>query len=365
MSGDGVFVERRERREPAEVVVITGASAGVGRAVARRFASEGARIALIARGEDGLVGAKSDVEKLGGQGLILQGDVADPDFLESACARAEEHLGPVDIWINNATTSVFSQVKNMTAEEFRRVTEVTYLGYVYGTLSILRRMLPRNRGTIVQVGSALAYRAIPLQSAYCAAKHAIEGFTESLRVELMHEGSDVHLTMVHLPAVNTPQFEWNKSRMPGHPQPVPPIFQPEVVAEGIHYAAHQRRRELMVGFPTLKAVYGNKIAPGYADSVLARTGFESQQMSQPVDPDRPDNLWNPVPGDRGAHGRFDDRSSDFSPQLWMNMNRSWVALGGLLLAGALGAAASMRRSGTGNVSFGNTRGCITPAETEP
>ena len=340
MSGDGVFVSRRERRDPPEVVVITGASAGVGRAVARRFAAEGAKVGLIARGVEGLEGAKRDVENLGGQALILQGDVADAAFMKEAAQRAEAELGPVDIWVNNATTSVFSPVKDMEPDEFKRVTEVAYLGSVNGTLSVLPHMLQRNRGTIVQVGSALAFRGIPLQAAYCGAKHAMEGFTESLRVELLHSASDVHVTMVHLPAVNTPQFGWNKTRLPGHPQPVPPIFQPEVVAEAIHFAAHARRRAVMVGWPTLKAVYGNRIVPWYADWVLARTGFDSQQMDEPVGPDRRNNLWEPVPEDRGAHGRFDERSSEFSQQLWLNMNRGWVALGGLLIAGAIGYVAS-------------------------
>lgn len=348
MSGDGVWVERRPARTPPEVVVVTGASAGVGRAVVRRFAAEGARVGLIARGIEGLQGARSDVDKLGGQALILPGDVADSGFVEEAATRVEEQFGPIDIWINNATTSVFSPIKEMTADEFRRVTEVTYLGVVHGTLAALRRMIPRNRGTILQVGSALSYRAIPLQSAYCAAKHAIQGFTESLRVELMHDKSDIHVTMVHLPAVNTPQFDWNKTRLPKHPQPVPPIYQPEVMAEAIHYAAHERRREVMVGYPTVKAVYGNRIAPWYADRKLAKMGYNAQQTSEPVAPDRPHNLWEPVEGDRGAHGRFDDQSKAFSPQLWLNMNRGWVALGGILLAGSAlalsGAGTRARRA---------------------
>lgn len=342
MAGDGALVQRRERRNPPEVVVITGASAGVGRAVARRFASEGALVGLIARGADGLDGARQDVESLGGRALVLQGDVADPAFLAEAAERAERELGPIDIWVNNATTSVFSPVKEMNADEFRRVTEVTYLGVVNGTLSVLPHMLRRNRGTIVQVGSALAFRGIPLQAAYCGAKHAIQGFTESLRVELMHDGSDVHVTMVHLPAVNTPQFEWNKTRLPRHPQPVPPIYQPEVMAEAIHFAAHSHRREMMVGMPTLKAVYGNRIAPWYADWELARMGYDSQQMDEPVQPDRPNNLWEPVAGDHGAHGRFDERSSYSSPQLWLNMNRNWVAIGALITAGAISYAVSRK-----------------------
>jgi NAD(P)-dependent dehydrogenase (short-subunit alcohol dehydrogenase family) len=344
MDSDGVYIQMRESRNPPEVVVITGASAGVGRAVTRRFAAEGAHIALIARGREGLEGARADVEKLGGRALILQGDVADAEFMDNAAAQAEQHLGPIDIWINNATTSVFSPIRQMTGDEFSRVTEVTYLGYVYGSQAALRRMQPRNRGTIVQVGSALSYRAIPLQAAYCAAKHAIQGFTESLRVELMHDGSAVHVTMVHLPAINTPQFEWNKTRLPGHPQPVPPIFQPEVAAEAIHFAAHRQRREVMVGFPTLKAVYGNRIASWYADRQLARMGYESQQMSEPVRADRQHNLWEPVPGDHGAHGRFDNVATDFSPQLWLSMNRTILALGGLLLAGACAVAVGNRES---------------------
>ena len=347
MEIDNVQLDRRTARTPPEVVVVTGASAGVGRAVARRFASEGACVGLVARGARGLEGAQQDVEKLGGKALILQGDVSDAAFLDDAAARVEEAFGPIDIWVNNATTSVFSPVKEMTAEEFRRVTEVTYLGYVYGSQAALKRMLPRNRGTIVQVGSALSFRGIPLQAAYCGAKHAIQGFTESLRVELMHDESDVHVTMVHLPAVNTPQFEWNKTRLPRHPQPVPPIFQPEVVAEAIHYAAHARRNEILVGFPTLKAVYGNRLAPWLADWQLARMGYESQQIpDQPVAPDRKNNLWEPADGevDHGAHGRFDDAASDFSPQLWMNMNRAWLGFGALLLTAAAGVALSRRRS---------------------
>jgi NAD(P)-dependent dehydrogenase (short-subunit alcohol dehydrogenase family) len=343
MEGDenlALLRKPQESRQP-QVVVVTGASAGVGRAVARRFAQEGAHVGLIARGTDGLNGALRDVENLGGQGLTLPLDVADASAVERAAEQVQERFGEIDIWINNATVTVFSRVWDMTPEEFKRVTEVTYLGVVYGTLSALKRMLPRNRGVIVQVGSALAYRAIPLQSAYCAGKHAIEGFTESLRTELMHDNKNVHVTMVQLPALNTPQFDWNKSRMPNQPQPVPPIYQPEVAAEAIYFAAHSRRREISVGYPTLKAIYGNKVAPWYADKVLAETGFESQQADQPVMPDRPNNLWEPLPGDHGAHGRFDDRSKYFSTALWANMHRGILAAGGLVLAGA--AALSMAR----------------------
>lgn len=338
-----IAVKRRHARDgKPEVVVVTGASAGVGRAVVRRFAQEGAHIGLLARGRDGLEGARRDVEELGGRAIVCQTDVADADAVERAAARVEEEFGEIDIWINNATTSVFSPVKQMTADEFKRVTEVTYLGVVYGTLSALRRMLPRNRGVIVQVGSALAYRAIPLQAAYCGAKHAIQGFTESLRTELIHDESSVHVTMVNLPALNTPQFSWNKSRLPNHPQPVPPIFQPEVAAEAIYFAAHGRRREMSVGVPTVIAIYGNKIAPGLGDQYLGSQGYESQQTDEPVDPNRPNNLWEPVAGDRGAHGIFDDRSYSFSPQSWANMNRRWLALAGVAAGMAFGSALWMR-----------------------
>ena len=264
----------------------------------------------------------------------LQADVAEADAVDNAAEHAERELGPIDIWVNNATTTVFSRIREMTAEEFRRVTEVAYLGYVHGTLSALKRMLPRDRGTVVQVGSALAYRAIPLQSAYCAAKHAIQGFTESLRCELMHDGSHVRVTMVHMPALNTPQFGWNRTRMPRHPQPVPPIYQPELAAEAVYYAAFHDRVEMAVGWPTVAAVYGNRIAPRLLDRQLARTGFDSQQTDGPVQPGRPDNLWEPLPGDRGAHGAFDDRSWSFSPQFWANKNRKWLMLGACLVGSA-------------------------------
>src|SRR5881296_472072 len=271
-------------------VVITGASAGVGRAAVRKFARHGARIGLLARGVDGLTAAQREVEKLGGEALVIPTDVANAEQVEAAAARVEAELGEIDIWINNAMTSVFSPIKQMTAEEFRRVTEVTYLGYVYGTLAALKRMLPRDRGVIVQVGSALAYRGIPLQAAYCAAKHAIQGFTESLHCELLHDGSHVHVSMVHLPAMNTPQFGWVKSRLPRKAQPVPPIFQPEVAAEAIVWASSQRRREISVGEPTLAAIWIDKFASGLFDRYLAHTGYDSQQTGQPADPNRRDNL---------------------------------------------------------------------------
>ena len=320
-----------------EVVVITGASAGVGRATAWAFAREGAHIGLLARGRDGLEGARRDVEELGSRALVLPTDVANAEAVERAAEAVEREFGPIDIWINNAMVSVFSPVKAMKPEEYRRVTEVTYLGVVYGTLAALKRMLPRDRGVIVQVGSALAYRGIPLQSAYCAAKHAIQGFNDSLRSELIHDKSNVRVTMVQLPAMNTPQFSWVKSRLPNKPQPVPPIYQPEVGAEAVLFAAHNERREMYVGYPTVEAIIGDKIAPGFADWYLARNGYEAQQTDEPVEPDRRDNLWEPVPGDHGAHGTFDDRANASSPQLWANMNRSWLAIAGAGLAGfALG-----------------------------
>jgi len=320
-----------------EVVVITGASAGLGRAAVREFAKHGASIGLIARGTDGLQEARREVEAAGGRALVLALDVANAADVEAAAERVESTLGPIDIWVNNAMTSVFSPIKEMTAEEFKRVTEVTYLGYVYGSLAALKRMLPRDRGTIVHVGSALAYRSIPLQSAYCAAKHAVLGFFASLRTELLHDGSNVKTTMVQMPALNTPQFGWVKSRLPRKAQPVPPIFQPEVAARAIYYAAHHpERREYYVALSTVKAVFGNKLAPGFADHYLAHGGYDSQQQDVREDPNRPNNLWRPVPGDHGAHGTFDERASSFSMESWLEMNRKWLGAGlGLLAAGLL------------------------------
>jgi len=318
--------------EGAEVVVITGASAGAGRAAARKFARHGASIGLLARGLDGLAAARSEVEKLGGKALVVPVDVANADQIEAAAAQVESEFGPIDIWINNAMTSVFSPIKEMTAEEFRRVTEVTYLGYVYGTLAALKRMLPRDYGVIVQVGSALAYRGIPLQSAYCAAKHAVQGFCDSLRCELLHDKSGVRLTMVQLPALNTPQFGWVKSRLPRKAQPVPPIFQPEVAAEAICFAAHNPRREFYVGAPSVAVITTNHFVPGLLDHYLARSGYDSQQYDGAEDPNRPENLWQPVSGDHGAHGVFDARARNWSPQLWTSEHRTGVAIAVLALA---------------------------------
>jgi NAD(P)-dependent dehydrogenase (short-subunit alcohol dehydrogenase family) len=296
-------------------VVITGASAGVGRATARLFAERGAGVGLIARGREGLDGARRDVEALGAQAVVLPADVGDPDQVEAAAATAEAELGPIDVWVNNAMVTMLAPLDDIDAGEFRRVTETTYLGTVHGTMSALHRMKRRDRGTIVQVGSALAYRGIPLQSAYCGAKHAIEGFTESVRAELLHDDSGVHLTMVQLPALNTPQFDWCRTRLPNRPQPVPPIYQPEVAARAIAWAAAHRRRQLLVGGPTLKVVLGNKFAAGLGDRYLARTGYDSQQAEEPIDADRDDNLFEPVDRDAGAHGRFDAEARDDSVQL--------------------------------------------------
>lgn len=317
-----------------EVVVITGASAGLGRATAREFGKNGARVGLIARGVDGLEAAKHEIEAAGGKAMVLPLDVADADAIQKAAESVEQEFGPIDIWVNNAMASVFSPVKEMTPEEYKRVTEVTYLGVVYGTLAALKHMLARDRGMIVQVGSALAYRSIPLQSAYCAAKHAIAGFTDSLRCELIHDNSNVRITMVQMPALNTPQFGWVKSRLKHKAQPVPPIFQPEVGARAIYWAAHHTRRELYAGWPTVEAIVGNKLAPGWLDHYLARTGFESQQTSEPEDPNRPDNLWKPVGGDHGAHGTFDSRARSHSWEVKASIAKPWISAGLAIAAAA-------------------------------
>jgi NAD(P)-dependent dehydrogenase (short-subunit alcohol dehydrogenase family) len=324
------------------VVVVTGASGGIGRASARAFAQRGDDVALLARGSTGLEAAAEEVRAAGVRALPVEVDVADHAAVEKAADRIERELGDIDVWVNVAFTSVFATFVDIEPEEFRRVTEVTYLGYVHGTRTALRRMLPRDRGAIVQVGSTLAYRGIPLQSAYCGAKHAIQGFHESLRTELLHDGSNVHVTMVQMPAVNTPQFGWVLSRLPRRAEPVPPIYQPEVAADAVVYAAdHPRRREYWVGETTAATLLVNAVAPGLLDRYLARTGFDSQQTEQPRDPEQPVNLWKPADGedgrDFGAHGSFDGRSHRRSPQVWASQHHGLLAgLGGVaLVAGAL------------------------------
>lgn len=320
-----------------KVVVVTGASAGVGRAVVREFAQQGASIGLIARGRNRLESAKREVEEQGAKAIAISADVADSAAIDQAAEQVEAELGPIDVWVNDAMTTVFAPFDKITPEEFKRTTEVTYLGFVYGTMAALKRMKPRNRGTIVQVGSALAYRSIPLQSAYCGAKHAIVGFTDSLRSELIHDGSNIHLTVVHLPGMNTPQFSWCRTRLPRQPQPVPPIFQPEVAARAIVWASSHKRRELFVGWPTVKAIYGQDVAPAYADRYLAENAYEGQETSEPVPSSRPDNLFEPVEANFSAHGVFDNRARSFSIESWLDQHREQVLYAGGVLAGCLAA----------------------------
>jgi NAD(P)-dependent dehydrogenase (short-subunit alcohol dehydrogenase family) len=323
------------------VVVVTGATSGVGRATVREFANCGDAVGMLARNEDALEVAAKEVDAAGGQALAVPTDVAHADQVEEAADRIERELGPIEVWVNDAMTSVFAPFWDISPEDYRRDTEVTYLGVVYGTMSALKRMRQRDRGAIVQVGSALAYRGIPLQSAYCGAKHAVQGLCDSLRAELFHEGSNVHVTMVQLPALNTPQFDVVRSVLPKKAQPVPPIYQPEVAARALAYAAdHPQRREYWVGATTAATIVANTVLPGLLDRYLGKTGFESQQTDEPEDPDRPDNLWEPIPGDRGAHGRFDDRSHPRSLQWWATTHRGMVALGA---AAAAAGIALLRR----------------------
>jgi len=315
-----------------KVVMITGASAGIGRATARAFAKHGAHIGLLARGRDGLEAAKNEVEQLGGRGLVLPADVSDATAVDAAASQLEREFGQIDIWVNDAMATVFSPVVKITPEEFLRVTQVTYLGYVWGTQAALKRMLGRNRGIIIQVGSALGYRGIPLQSAYCASKFAIRGFCDALRAELIHDKKKIRVCIVEMPAVNTPQFSWVRSRLPKKAQPVPPIFEPEIAADAIVFAATHKRREVYVGFPTVKAILANKIAPSLVDYYLGRTGYKSQQTSEPENPNRPNNLFEPVAGDFGAHGDFDRRARTFSLQLWLDKHRNWLRAGALVFA---------------------------------
>jgi short-subunit dehydrogenase len=308
-------------QQDVPVVVVTGAGAGVGRATVQQFAKNGARLGLIGRDRDRLEQAAKEVHGLGSDAFIAIADVADAAQVEAAAARIEQDFGRIDIWINNAMATIFSPFHKISPEDYKRATEVTYLGAVYGTMAALKRMRPRNRGIIIQVGSALAYRAIPLQSPYCGAKFAIRGFTDSLRSELLHDRSNIRITMVHMPALNTPQFEWGKNQMPAQPQPVPPIFEPEMAAQAIFWASRHKRREVYVGLPTWKAIWANKLAPGLIDRYLAYTGYEGQQSRRPADPLTPNNLLEPVKGDFAAHGRYDKEATPGTAQLWTTLYR--------------------------------------------
>ncbi len=336
---------RTSHRDPGRTVVVTGSSGGIGRASAIAFGSRGDRVALLARGDAGLQGAAGEVRAAGGQALTIPTDVADHEQVERAAQQVEEHFGPIDVWVNVAFTSVFAPVWRIEPAEFERVTQVTYLGFVYGTMTALRRFRPRDSGTIVQVGSALAYRGIPLQSAYCGGKHAIQGFNEALRCELLHDRSHVRTTMVQMPGVNTPQFSWVRSRLPQRAQPVPPIYQPEVAARAVVYAAdHPRRREYWVGGSTVGTLVANAIAPGLLDRYLARTGFDSQQTGQARDPDQPDNLYSPADQDRdyGTHGDFDDQAKGSSRQLTASHLHGVIGAAATA-AGLAGLALDVRR----------------------
>jgi NAD(P)-dependent dehydrogenase (short-subunit alcohol dehydrogenase family) len=329
----------------SQVVVVTGATSGIGRATARRFAQDGAAIGLIARGSEALDAVRTEVEDAGGRALVLPTDVSDWDAVNSAARAVEEAFGPIDVWVNNAMTTVFAPFADIDPDEYKRATEVTYLGTVWGTKAALNRMRPRDRGSIVIVGSALAYRGIPLQAPYCGAKHAVKGFFESVRTELRHDKSNVHLSMVQLPGHNTPQFLHCRSKMPKVPQPMPPYYQPEVGADAIHWSAHHRRRELYVGGPTIKTIIGNKVAPWLVERVLAKQGYPGQQSDRPADPNRKDNLMEPAPGDPGAHGPYDHDARTRSLQAQLARRRGVVGMATaavLLLTGSLVAA---RRSG--------------------
>jgi len=332
----------------SRIVVVTGASGGIGRASAIEFGRHGDTVALLARGEAGLAGAAREVESAGGRSITIDVDVSDSDAVHAAADRVERELGPIDVWVNDAFTSVFAPFHEIAPDEYKRVTEVAYLGFVYGTMAALKHMRQRDRGTIVQVGSALAYRGIPLQSAYCGAKHAIQGFNESLRCELLHEHSGIHNTMVQMPAVNTPQFSWVLSRLPNHAQPVPPIYQPEVAGRAVVFAAeHPQRREYWVGGSTAITLIGNKFAAGLGDRYLAKTGYKSQQTPQPRDPDQPVNLWEPADSEKdfGTHGIFDSRSSSSSVQLWASQHHGTVGtLAALALTAVAAGAALVRKA---------------------
>ncbi len=325
-------------------VVITGGTAGIGRATAREFARHGFNVAVLARGADGLAATRLEIERLGGRPLTVPTDVADWKAVEAAADQVERALGPIDVWVNNAFAGIFSRFMDVTPEEYERVTAVTYLGQVNGTRAALKRMLPRKQGKIVLVGSALAYRGIPLQSAYCGAKHAIQGFIDSVRCELLHDLSNVTITMVQMPGVNTPQFDWIRAKLPGQPRPVGKVYQPEVAARAIYAAAHDSRKEMLVGLPTVEAVWGNKVASSLMDDYLAATGFKSQQRPERVSPDRKDNLFAPVAGDHGARGSFDEEAVDSSAELWATEHKRQLGLAALGLVAVASAGFMFARS---------------------
>jgi len=345
---------RESSSSASRVVAVTGASGGIGRATVLEFARRGDRVALLARGEVGLLGAAEQIGRLGADWLTVSVDVADPDQVEAAVEQVEDRLGPIDVWVNVAFSSVFARFDDVTPAEYRRATEVSYLGYVYATMSVLQRMKARGSGTIVHVGSALAYRGIPLQTAYCGAKHAIQGFHEALRCELLHEHSPVKVTMVQMPAVNTPQFSWLLSKLPNGAQPVPPIYQPEGAARAIVYAAdHPRRREYWVGASTVATLMANAVVPGLLDRYLGRTGFASQQTGKPKPPDQSANLWEPADGPDGhdycAHGAFDERAHASSPQQWAAQHYPQIG------AAAAAAAAAIAATGVALWAMGRRR----------
>jgi NAD(P)-dependent dehydrogenase (short-subunit alcohol dehydrogenase family) len=329
-------------------VVVTGGTAGIGRATVREFARKGYDVAILARGRDGLEATRSDVEELGRKALAISTDVADWKAVEAAADQIERELGPIDVWINNAFAGIFSRFMDVTPDEYERVTQVTYLGQVNGTRAALKRMLRRNRGKIVLVGSALAYRGIPLQSAYCGAKHAIQGFIDSLRSELLHDKSGVTITMVQLPGVNTPQFDWIRAKLPGKPRPIGKVYQPEVAARAIYFAAHTDRKEVEVGWPAVEAIWGDKFASSMLDHQLAEIAFKGQQDPEPVSPDRKDNLFEPVPGDHGAHGRFDDQAIDSSAELWISEHKKEIGFAALGAAAAAAGVGFMLATRSGN-----------------
>ena len=325
-----------------QVVVVTGGSAGIGRATVREFARHGADVAVLARGRERVEAACREVDDYGGRGLPIIVDVTDGPAVEAAAERVERELGPIDVWVNNAFAGIFSTFMDMSHEEYARVTDVTYMGQIHGARAALKRMIPRDSGTIVLVGSALAYRGIPLQSAYCGAKHAVQGFLDSIRPELEHRGSNVHVTMVQLPAVNTPQFDWARAHIRNKPRPVGKIYQPEVAARAIRFAAGARRKEVWVGHTTVQAILGDELISPLLDHYLAANGVEGQSSSEPIEPDRRDNLFDAPPGDPGAHGRFDAVADEDSTQMWLSRNRNWLGAGALLAAGA-GLLALVRR----------------------